>query len=447
MNFPVDTKDELELTIIGTLFIHPERMGEALTTLSPSDFGQLGAKGLFQAMGSLFLANKPIDEVTVLAEAGEDYRAVLDVARLSHYYTTDLGYYIQLLQRENKMSLLHALGTDLAAASSEEAAENIIGRLNGALVQRQSAEITDMPTALARFLESHSGKSKPNHLRWGFQALNESITVGLGSFVVIGGYPSAGKTLLSLQMALSMSETNRVGYFSLETGIDNLMERILAHKTQIPLQKIKKQELSQQNWDSLTAAASELQALNFSLIRAAGMSVANIQAISLQRKFQIVFVDYLQLVQAKGGSRYEQVTAISLALHTMAQSLGITVVALAQLSRPEKVKGKAPPPNMNSFRESGQIEQDADVALLLYPSNPDDNRSQRVLKISKNKDGPKAELFLEFSGPTQTMTEVPRSIQSEYVAAGKYLKQLQRVKTSAGEVELVELSDQIELPF
>ena len=108
-------------------------------------------------------------------------------------------------------------------------------------------------------------------------------------------------------------------------------------------------------------------------------------------------MDYLQIVTShEGRSLYEQVTAVSKGLHTLAGSKRIAVIALAQLSRPEKVKGKAAPPTMASFRESGQIEQDADVAMILYPSDPNDNRSARVLKIAKNKEGERGKIDLAF---------------------------------------------------
>ena len=132
-------------------------------------------------------------------------------------------------------------------------------------------------------------------------------------------------------------------------------------------------------------------------------------------------MDYLQIVSAQGKSRYEQVTGISIALHTMAQAHGIAVFALVQLSRPEKVGGKLLPPSMASFRESGQLEQDADAALLLWPEDPNENRSGRVLKIAKNKDGERDTLHLAFSGATQTLSLAPkdgRSVAAQYHRPG-----------------------------
>lgn len=191
------------------------------------------------------------------------------------------------------------------------------------------------------------------------------------------------------------------------------MDRIMAAQAKIPLAKIKRRELDAQDWDAIRDAGSQLTKRSLDLVRASGMTVADIRAQVLQKKYQVIFVDYLQLVQAKGTGRYEQVTAISMGLHTLAQDLGVAVIALAQLSRPEKGTGQMKPPNMTSFRESGQIEQDADVAMLLYPEDPNDNGSQRVLKVSKNKEGGKFAMDLAFDGQTQRLTPVQKPQHSE----------------------------------
>ena len=112
-------------------------------------------------------------------------------------------------------------------------------------------------------------------------------------------------------------------------------------------------------------------------------------------------MDYLQIVRGIGRDRYEIVTNISQDLHRLAQDYQIIVIALAQLTRPESIKGKMQRPTMASFRESGQIEQDADVAMLLYLSDPDNYKSDRELKVAKNKEGAKTKINLAFDGTVQ----------------------------------------------
>jgi replicative DNA helicase len=273
--------------------------------------------------------------------------------------------------------------------------------------------VVDLQAGAVDFMESMSLQEKPKYMTWGFQEMDEKLFAEPGDFVVIGGYPSAGKTLLSLQIAMHMAQDYRVGYFSLETSPRKLMDRIMAAQAKVPLAKIKRRDLDAQDWDAVRDVTSQLAKRSLDLVRASGMTVADIRAQVLQKRYQVIFVDYLQLVQAKGTGRYEQVTAISMGLHTLAQDLGVAVIALAQLSRPEKGSGPMKPPNMTSFRESGQIEQDADIAILLYPEDPNDNGSQRVLKVSKNKEGGKFALDLAFDGQTQRLTPVQKPHHSE----------------------------------
>ena len=140
----------------------------------------------------------------------------------------------------------------------------------------------------------------------------------------------------------------------------------------------------------------------------------------------------------RSSDRYAVVTTVSQGLKTFAQSTGTAVVALAQLSRPEKSRdraGKPVPPSMHSFRESGQLEQDADAAFLVYPSNPDDNSSNRVFKIGKNKEGPRLKMELVFHGDTQTMAELAPSVAAGLSAQGRAVKQANRNRSQQAEFQ------------
>lgn len=443
------TSDELELHVVGTLIIEPEHMGKTLEVLSLEDFDHTGARELFRALAALFLAEKPIDPLTVLAEAGDDCEDLMGLILDKPYYTLQLDYYCQLVRKESKLRFIRQLGGTLSLAESEDVAATIVDRLNGAFATRRTLEVMDLQSGTLDFMDSMSLQEKPQYISWGFAEMDEKLFAEPGDFVVIGGYPSAGKTLLSLQIALHMAKTYRVGYFSLETSPRKLMDRIMAAQARIPLARIKRRELDALDWDAVRDVGSELAKRSLDLVRASGMTVADIRAQALQKKYQVIFVDYLQLVQAKGTGRYEQVTAISMGLHTLAQDLGVAVVALAQLSRPEKGPGQMKPPNMTSFRESGQIEQDADVAMLLYPDDPNDNGSERILKVSKNKEGGKFAMNLAFDGQTQRLTPIEKPHHSEVGDkmrnAGRKAKIQNRQTAMQGFAEITEADPK--LPF
>lgn len=406
--------EELELRIVGTLLLYPEKIGETITVLDPSDFDSLGPRTLFRAMAKLFLAGKPTDQLSVLLEAGDDCQVVLDAILEGQLYASDLGYYCQLLREQSRLRVIRDLGRQLSQAETDAAAESLLSKLNGAFSGKRNAKIYSISEMLVRFWDRIGSEETPAYLPWGFKELEEKLYVELGDFVVIGGQASSGKTLLALQFAVEMAKNYRVGYFSLETSDIKLTTRMVASAAGVSLGRIKRRDLAQSDLDAMATASRELEKLTLEVIDEGYMSVPDIQAVTLSKKFQVIFIDYLQDVQGSGHNRYEQVTSISLGLHRLAQSHGVTVIALAQLSRPERTKdrnGKPIPPNMNSFRESGQIEQDADVAMLLYPLDPDNNGANRMLKVSKNKDGEKVAIELVFDGPTQRLTPAPKDKQ------------------------------------
>ena len=192
---------------------------------------------------------------------------------------------------------------------------------------------------------------------------------------------------------------------------------------------------------------------SFEYINAAGMTVPDISAMALSRRHQVVYVDYLQKLQARGQNRFELVTSVSSDLQRMAKAHGIAVVALSQLSRAQKTKSGAwIPPSMSDFRESGQIEQDADVAMLLWPEDMNDYRSNRILKIGKNKEGTKADLTLEFDGLHQTMREVPkdesRAIAAQMSSVGRNAKRSAQAKANMEQMQFAPLSvEDPDMPF
>lgn len=443
----VDTNNvmRIEYTILGTVLMEPEHTGEVVAALAPTHFGSLGTKGLFEAISALHFRGAPVDPVTVIQEAGADYE--IAVRETLQYCTavSNLPYYCEMLKEQGQLRRVQAEAMDLTIAETLPEARECLDRLNGLMVSRKGVVILDAAEAASDFYDRQKGE-KPEYLHWGFDKLDADLYAELGDFIVVGGYPSAGKTLLSLQFALTLAEKYRVGYFSLETSPRKLVDRIMSHLAKVPLKKIKERDLNEADHAALAEAAVRLSTRKLDCVDAGGMTVRDIQAVALNKRYQVIMVDYLQLVADTGKGRYEQVTNISQGLHTLARANGITVIALAQLRRPEKEKGKPKPPTMADFRESGQIEQDADIAMLLWPSDPNDNRSGRVLKVGKNKEGERLKMDLDFDGAIQTMApHVPtkgeqyRELQKQIRAAGRTEPQ------QATFTELV--GDDSELPF
>lgn len=238
---------------------------------------------------------------------------------------------------------------------------------------------------------------KPVYIKTGLERLDEALHISPGDFIIIGGRPSAGKTALSLQIAASMAKQNyTVYYFSLETSKRKLGARLMANQIYCPLDTVKNKAVSLNEIDG--------QAKNMKMplyIRsAAGKNVAWMKAQALRKKAQVIFVDYLQLIHETGAKdRYAAITAISIALHELAQTTGIVVVALAQLNRNPSKPGATP--TNSDLRESGQIEQDADAIILLSGDNPD----KYLFRLSKNKEGKIGDLPITFNKQIQRFQE------------------------------------------
>lgn len=437
---------ELEYALVGALIADGRNAGQYLADLRSEDFSDIVCLGIYDAIRKLFNTGSPIDRITVLAELGEDYAE--GVAEAYGRRASDIGHYVQLLKQYALIDAARTCGLNISGAQRVDDITLHLDKLNGLMVSKRGREAVSMTEAMQRFMDRHQGEA-PKYLKFGLQELDDHLYCEPGDFVVIGGYPSAGKTMLATQFALHLAKTRRVGFFSLETSPEKLTDRIMSQVTQIPMSRIKTNTMDEAQWKLAVDAAQALSEIVCDQIPASGMTVADIQAFALSRRYEVVIIDYLQLVTDNSQrGRYEEVTNISLALHTMSQTTGITVIALAQLSRPDKKQNKPTPPSMSSFRESGQIEQDADVALLLYPEDLNDYKSRRVLKIGKNKEGEHTKIILDFHGDTQTLSPAKPTPGETYHNVQKACaKAAKEGRKMAGQSTFEELDSKEPLPF
>ena len=241
---------------------------------------------------------------------------------------------------------------------------------------------------------------KPKYIPSGIPVLDKHLHLAPGNLFIIGGRPSAGKTALSLQMACEQARRGlRVCYFSLETDPDTLTARIISNRLAVPLADVKSKTVPQSDLDSL----ADLHKLPLFIRSASGKGTGWIKAQAQRMKAQVIFIDYLQLLTAsKAKDRYQQITSISIALHELAQTTGILVVALAQLNR----NAAHASPSTVDLKESGQLEQDADAILLL---SADKEEYQAIL--AKNKEGKIGEIPLTFDKTRQRFLAVTSELE------------------------------------
>lgn len=447
----VTVQEELELRVIASLVAEPDWIGEAMTELKPDDFSEEGCGELFAAACKLFEYGRPVNSLTVTLEAGDWAQGLVKaLPALAEPVHATFAALCASLRARSRLRKVQALGLRLSGAEDLTFAGHLMDELNGAMAGRQSARVVSIQDALVDFMDRL--QDKPVYLPWGMKRLDEELVAELGDFIILGGYSSSGKTLLAIQFALLMAQSYKVGFFSLETSDRKLLDRAVAHHARVSLKAIKRRKLAQRDYDMLASSAAELGKLDLTIIDAGGMTVSDIKAITLQHRFQIIFVDYLQIIREDGvkfTDLRQQVTRISVALKTMGRENGVAVVALAQLVRPERGKGKPTPPNVHSLRESSQLENDGDVVMLLYPEDPDDNGSRRILKVGKNKEGEKLKIELAFDGATQTMTPASgeKATMQKLADAGRKAKQEYRqAARKAGEFQEIE-GEEGDIPF
>lgn len=402
-----------QVSVIGSMLIDDACIGPVLAELTAEDFPPGPYKSTFQRIRSMFLAGRTVDPVTVLdaMQGGDHYSKFLKECMVTTPTAANVLEYCAILREHTRRARIRAKAAELYEEQDPEKQDALLDQLN-ALRADNRIQVVTAAEAATDFMLRMKERKVPDYLTWGMPGLDRLLEVELGDDVVLGGYSSAGKTLLSVLFARHQAQKYRVGYYSLETSTRKLVDRAMAGMSGVPLRKIKRMEYSSHELGKLAAAANQYAGLNLEHIDGSSLrSAQDIISTALSRRHQIIYIDYLQILTPDSGGKslYERVTALSTTLHRAAQAHGITVVLLSQLSRPEKngQTKKKVPPTMNSFKESGQIENDADVAMLLYLSDPDDYRSTRVLKVAKNKDGPKDTFYLHFDGGTMSMTELP----------------------------------------
>ena len=385
---------DAQAAVLGSMLIDSSCIADVLAKVNAQMFVSSTYRTIYGAIRDLFHAAKPVDLVTVGSQlrdvsGSSDYdKVLLQLAEMTPTSANAMAY-VDVLRRDSVVYRLREIGRALTETEDLDTCEDLVSKANAAMSAKSGVEIWGPREIWDSFVRRHSGEKAVEYIDWGFSFINELVFTGRGDYCVLGGYSSAGKTSLGLSMALRMAQKYRVGFFSYETDKDKLSDRIMCARAMVDSDAIKRNALSEKDWQELAYAASKLSDGELEIMQSSGFTPADIQSLAMSRHYDVVFIDYIQLIEPesrRGWSRPEEVGAISRSLQRMAHEQGITVVALSQLT-PESGGKKNEAPTMYSLRESKQITQDADVIFLLYLEDSEDRNSRRVLKCDKNKDG------------------------------------------------------------
>lgn len=446
-------------SVIGSILIDNSCVGLVVSKLSENDFSDPTCRNAFIAAKHLFAAGRPVDPITLqdAVGGGETWakwaRQLIDLTPTS----ANVEAYAEIVRKQSAFFAIRAQAEAILQTINLEEASELVKKMSGFLVSSSQVHTWTAAELAKDFITRMASTEAPEFLQWVFPSISARAHVALGDYVVLGGYPSAGKTLVSLMMALLHAKKYRVGYYTLETQPEKMADRMFSYLAAVNLTKIKKHDLDA-NELALVKEAAKLFATQtpIEFTQATHWSVEDIMAHALSRGYQIIYIDYLQLIAGENNvSENDRLAKISTSLKNFGQRNKISVIALAQLKRNEGPKGrraKWQPPDLSSFRGSGQIEQDADVAFLLYPEDPEDNASNRILKLAKNKDGPRWKCSLAFHGSTQMMSEIiedkSKVVAREMQAAGRAAKQNAYIAQTDQQVSFEELAgDDSDNPF
>lgn len=410
---------DAQYSVLGSALIDDRVVPQIISETDETDYSG-GCRNVFRAIKTLFDKHVPVDPVSVNDALGGNYnKFLLDLMEITPT-AANVGTYIQICREQSRVAAIRDLAEKLGTVENMADARAMLEKANSYAASTQRERSVTLQQSFTDF--GRRMQERPNYLRWPIQQIQDNLRVRAGNVVLIAAEPSVGKTAFALQCALHWAKSSNVGFFSYETDPETLGDRIASHVMSISMDDIQNRKLTDKQWQRYAYLGSQNADRKLTLEPASGMTVSDIRARIVEKGYQIVVIDYLQLIPSRGSNRYEQVTNISLALHALAQSLKVTVVALSQVSRSDDDHT----PRNSDLRESGQLEQDADVIIFLKLRNKAKPDGPRRFYVTKYKDGKRFQTNLAFDGDTQTfawMSEVEAKAFDAVTATGKDYKQ------------------------
>lgn len=395
--------DEAERHVLGSLMHNRRAIDDVAAILEPADFHAPKHEVIYAAILAMHARGDAVDPVTLaatLVQAG-----TIDAAG-GHVYLADLyaappttanvGYYARIVADQAVRRRLHAAGTRIVqlAASGEGDVAALAEMARGEIdaTRRATASTSWVADTIDAAIDSLEKPAAYHPTPWA--ALNE-LVLGWrpGAFYVIAARPGVGKSIAGLDAAIGLAQRGPVAVSSIEMPRDEWLFRLLANRAGVPVGRLDRRDLTAADWEKIARHRAEVAALPISIDDRPGATIVDVtsHARTVARRGPIgaVIVDYLQLLSAPRGEkrpRHEVVGDFSRQLKILAKELDCPVIALAQLNRKSADRADNRP-QMSDLRESGSIEQDADVVMLLH-ENPNDETDLDGL-VEKNRHGPR----------------------------------------------------------
>lgn len=440
---------EAEESLLGCLLIDKDAIIKVVDMILPQDFYRQANQRTYEAIQELYNSQEPIDIIT-LANKLEDKKQLTDIggrtylAKLSNTVATagNISQYASIIQKKATLRRLQQAAAEITNSSFDEnreidelldETEKRIFGVSRKYLKNAFLPIDSLLTeAFERIDELHKhGGGKLRGLSTGFTDL-DALLAGLqkSDLVILAARPSVGKTSLALDIARQAAIRNKagVGIFSLEMGKEQLVDRMLCAQANVNLWKMRTGNLSDKEEDNdftkIGKAMGELAEAPIYIDDSSTLSVMEIRAkcrrLQMEKGLGLIVIDYLQLMEGRGrftDNRVQEIGEISRGLKAIARELNIPVLALAQLSRAVEATSPAIP-KLSHLRDSGSIEQDADVVMFIYrkaadrsynPNDlPMDERYKAEVHIAKHRNGPTGKIDLFFDENTASFRNLSR---------------------------------------
>lgn len=412
---------EAEQAVLGSILIDPSCIAAVMDIASTEDFYVPENKKIFETLFYMFTQGYRIDPVILLDElkAREIYddaggRAYLYKLMEATPSAANVTAYAEIVRGKAKLRMLAEITGEAHERALNEAGEasELIESLEQQLFDlrgEKSRGLVPIRKAISESLEVinelYKNKGKLPGIPTGFSELDKYI-MGLNNsdLVLLAARPGIGKTSIALNIARNAAERSgkNTAIFNLEMSRVQLVFRLLSSESMVDLKKIRTAELTDEEWDRLASATQRLSSLPLYIDDSSNISVAEIKARTRRmRNLGLVIIDYLQLIRGtrRDGNRVLEVAEISRALKIMAKELNIPVLCLSQLSRaPEQREGDKRP-RLSDLRDSGAIEQDADIVMFLYRDDkPDADKNICECIIAKNRNGQTGSVPFQWHG-------------------------------------------------
>ena len=426
---------EAEQAVLGAVLLDPTCLSAVTMILKPEYFYLPQHKEIFLIMQEIDALGGKIDPLIVL-EKLKDQKVYDDAGGKQYLFqladmvpsTENVEAYSKIIREKYYIRSLVNVSKGIIddASSSNESADNLLEAAEQKIYDIRQGRVTKGPARIGDIivnevydkLQKLSGADKDKYKGYttGFIDLDKAITgLNKSDLVIIGARPAMGKTSLALNLArnTAMMGKKKVLFFSLEMTKEQLAQRVLSTEARIESTKMRTGNISPEEWAKLATATALLSNCELYFDDTSNMTVSEMKSrIRRLRDVDAVFVDYLQLMKSGGRveSRVQEVSEITRNLKLMAKDLNIPVVVLAQLARTTEGRGKSHKPQLSDLRESGSIEQDADIVIMLYrdeyyagekDEQPQEERSpvnKAEFIISKNRHGPTTTVEVAWNG-------------------------------------------------